>query len=69
MGGCKETSGGMFPNSVCHKFEKIAASCCEDPNYSGTIKIKMSHYRTIYLNFAPFGAHIYRNIYILIAEN
>ena len=39
MGGCKETSGGMFPNSVCHKFEKVAASCCEDPDHSGIIKI------------------------------
>ena len=35
MGGCKETSGGLFPKSLCHKFEKIAGSCCEDPNYSG----------------------------------
>ena len=44
MGGCKETSGGLFPNSVCHKYEKIAGGCCEDPrnfDQSGIIKIKI----------------------------
>ena len=41
MGGCKESSGGLFPNSVCHKYEKIAGGCCEDPldfDQSGIIK-------------------------------
>ena len=30
MDRCKETFGGMFQNSACHEYEKIAGGCCED---------------------------------------
>ena len=44
MDRCKETFGGMFQNSACHEYEKIAGGCCEDSrnfDQSGIIKIKI----------------------------